>query len=99
MTSLTKHLNEFGGRLGGGKVLCPVTRLLSRAAKPRTGQPARNSRQCASSHPRCAMAHVLVAHEEVLAPDRIVCAVLLNVGELQTHVARCGDDDSAPETR
>src|SRR5262245_492506 len=56
MTSLTKPLNEFGGRLGGGKVLCPVTRLLSRAAKPRTGQPARNSRQCASSHPRCAMA-------------------------------------------
>jgi hypothetical protein len=32
---LTKHLNEFGGRLGGGKVLRPVTRLLSRAAKPR----------------------------------------------------------------
>jgi hypothetical protein len=26
-------------------------------------------------------------------------AGLLNVGELQTHVARCGDDDSAPETR
>src|SRR5215831_15440691 len=43
--------------------------------------------------------HVLVAREEVHAPDRIVCVVLLNVGELQTHVARCGDDDSAPETR
>src|SRR5262245_37268859 len=28
-----------------------------------------------------------------------VCVVLLNVGELQTHVARCGDDDNAPETR
>ena len=41
--------------------------------------------------------HVLVAREEVHAPDRIV--VLLSVGELQTHVARCGDDDSAPETR
>src|SRR5262249_29146245 len=35
--------------------------------------------------------HVLVAREEVHAPDRIVCVVLLNVGELQTHVARCGE--------
>src|SRR5262249_22075888 len=43
--------------------------------------------------------HVLVAREEDHAPDRIVCVVPLNVGELQTHVARCGDDDSAPETR
>jgi len=37
--------------------------------------------------------------QKLTGSDRIVCLVLLNVGELQTHVARCGDDDSAPETR
>jgi hypothetical protein len=43
-------------------------------------------------HPILDAPWVLVAREEVHAPDRIVCVVLLNVGESQTHVA-CGEDE------
>jgi hypothetical protein len=53
--TLSKRLNEFGGRLGEEK-FCAQSPGCCRAPQSRaTGQPARNSRQGASSHSRCAM--------------------------------------------
>jgi hypothetical protein len=52
-----------------------------------------------AAQPLVEMCQKLTGSDRINPPDRIVCVVLLNVGELQTHVARCGDDDSAPETR